>query len=217
MTDSSRTVFPFRTIALVAILVGASASYAYAEINRSLDVGSTGADVSELQAFLAKDATLYPQGLVTGYYGFLTKAAISNFQSRNGIDAVGRVGPITRAALNAQMAGGMSGGSGGDNSAPIIMGAAAVNVGMTSASIIWNTNESARGIVYYSTTPLSLLENGSTVSVSGIATSTDTALRISQIVPMSGLQAKTTYYYLIHATDAAGNVNITWPTTFTTR
>lgn len=216
MTDVSRTTFFLRTVIISGVLVVFSAPYAYAELYRSLDVGARGADVSELQTFLAKDRTLYPEGLVTGYYGLLTQAAVSNFQSRNGIDTVGRVGPITRAALNSQMAGGMSGGiGGGDISAPIIRGIA-VNLGTTSASVIWNTNELSRGTVYYSTTPLSIIDNGGTVSVSGIATSTDTSLRISQIVVLSGLQANTTYTYLIHTTDQAGNVSITWPATFKT-
>lgn len=215
MTNSSRTGFPLRVIALTAILVGASASYAYASIDRSLDVGSTGADVSALQTFLAQDVTLYPQGLVTGYYGFLTKAAVSNFQKRNGIDTVGRVGPITRAALNAQMAGG-GGVTTGDRSAPLIMGVA-VSVGSTNASVSWNTNEAARGILYYSTAPLSIFDNGGTVSVSGIASTTDTSLRVAQNVPLAGLSPNTTYYYLVYAADATGNVNITWPATFTTK
>ena len=52
---------------------------------RQLQVGSRGADVSSLQTFLAEDPSVYPQGLVTGYFGFLTKSAVSNFQSNNGM------------------------------------------------------------------------------------------------------------------------------------
>jgi peptidoglycan hydrolase-like protein with peptidoglycan-binding domain len=63
----------------------------------------SGADVSSLQTFLEKYRTIYPQGMVTGYYGNLTKIAVTNFQKRNNILAIGRVGPVTLLALNAQM------------------------------------------------------------------------------------------------------------------
>src|SRR6185436_15994829 len=78
-------------------------------LNRELQKGMSGSDVSALQTFLAQDNTIYPQGLVTGYFGPLTFSAVSNFQSRNGIATVGRVGPITLAEINRQMASGMGG------------------------------------------------------------------------------------------------------------
>src|SRR3989338_7152445 len=90
--------------AFVVVLFSAAVIAPAATLNRQLQVGMSGSDVSALQTFLAADVTLYPQGLVTGYFGNLTKAAVSNFQSRNGISPVGRVGPVTLAVLNAQMA-----------------------------------------------------------------------------------------------------------------
>lgn len=66
---------------------------------RELEVGMSGSDVSSLQTFLAKDKTLYPEGKVTGYFGSLTKRAVLNFQRRNGIQAIGRVGPLTLSAI----------------------------------------------------------------------------------------------------------------------
>jgi peptidoglycan hydrolase-like protein with peptidoglycan-binding domain len=170
----------------------------------------SGPDVSALQTFLAADATLYPQGLVTGYYGFLTKAAVSNFQARNNIPTVGRVGPMTLPVLNAQMAGGVSTGE-----APIIS-SVGVSASSTTAAVSWNTNGLARGIVYYSTSPLTLNEHANSVDVSGTAAMTDTNLKTYQSVALMGLQANTTYYYLVYATNSAGNVSITWPTTFRT-
>lgn len=67
--------------------------------------GSRGAQVSALQQFLAEDPSLYPEGLVTGYFGSASEAALKRFQVRYGIantgDAgYGLVGPKTRAKLN---------------------------------------------------------------------------------------------------------------------
>ena len=71
----------------------------------SLSSGSRGTEVSALQQFLAEDPSLYPSGLVTGYFGPATLAALQKFQMRYGVaqrgDAgYGLVGPKTRAKLN---------------------------------------------------------------------------------------------------------------------
>ena len=178
---------------------------------RQLEVGMSGSDVGSLQTFLAKDITLYPQGLVTNYFGFLTKSAVANFQSRNGIPAVGRVGPMTLPVLNAQM----NGGSGVDMSAPIISGAN-TTVGVNTASIRWNTSEMAAGIVYYSTSGPSMTESQTDVTIGGTVAMTDTLQRTSHVVNVAGLAANTTYYYVIYTKDASGNVQVTWPSTFRT-
>lgn len=62
--------------------------------------GFSNPEVARLQAVLAANGILYPQGLVTGYYGILTETAVRRFQSKYGIPSVGVVGPITRAKLN---------------------------------------------------------------------------------------------------------------------
>ncbi|MES2087550.1 MAG: peptidoglycan-binding protein [Patescibacteria group bacterium] len=185
-----------------------------AVLNRQLDIGMSGSDVSALQLFLAKDPSLYPQGIVSGYFGALTSAAVANFQTRNGIASVGRVGPVTLAALNAQMGGGVS--TGADIYAPVIS-SVGVNTTSSSASVSWNTSEFAKGVVYFSATPLTTYENPHTVDVSGNTAMTDSSLRTSQNVVLSGLQSATTYYYLIYVTDASGNVSITLPSTFRTQ
>lgn len=84
---------------------------------RALAVGDIGDDVTQLQAFLAKDPALYPEGLVTGRFGSLTKAAVMRFQERYGINPIGRVGPQTMAKLNEVMGGGQN-DSNGSTSAP---------------------------------------------------------------------------------------------------
>ncbi|MDE2001839.1 MAG: peptidoglycan-binding protein [Patescibacteria group bacterium] len=68
--------------------------------NREMEIGMSGPDVTALQQYLAKDPALYPQGLVTGYFGSLTRKAVRAFQKKYGISQVGRVGPQTLAQLN---------------------------------------------------------------------------------------------------------------------
>ena len=121
ITKTNRAVYGAvaSAVLLLAIVLVSSPVVTFASVlNRSLGLESTGSDVSALQTFLAQDSTLYPRGLVTGYYGFLTKAAVSNFQTRNGIDAVGVVGPITLPVLNIQMANGMVNNSGSGSTNP---------------------------------------------------------------------------------------------------
>lgn len=62
-------------------------------------------DVRRLQVLLASDKELYPEGIITGYYGQLTKKAVGKFQIKYGVVAsaktpgYGNVGPLTRAKL----------------------------------------------------------------------------------------------------------------------
>lgn len=89
---------------LVITVGGATAAVsgqsATMRIARQMDIGATGNDVSSLQQFLASYDSVYPEGLVTGYFGRLTANAISLFQSLNGLPSVGRVGPLTLQKLN---------------------------------------------------------------------------------------------------------------------
>ncbi|MDD2677798.1 MAG: peptidoglycan-binding protein [Candidatus Paceibacterota bacterium] len=65
-----------------------------------LQQGMTSAEVSKLQTQLKLDPTVYPEGLVTGYFGPLTLKAAKAFQAKYGIITTGYVGPLTRAKLN---------------------------------------------------------------------------------------------------------------------
>lgn len=65
-----------------------------------LQVGSTGPDVIALQTALQIDGEFPLNIKPTGYYGNVTKAAVTQFQKRYGIDQVGVVGPRTLAELN---------------------------------------------------------------------------------------------------------------------
>lgn len=176
-----------------------------AALTTTLRLGSRGAEVTELQTFLAQDSTIYPQGLVTGYFGSLTRAAVIRFQSRNGLGADGIVGPITRAAINARLGGG----------APMIS-SVSINASRNSAVINWNTNELAQGKVYYSAAPLTTYEYENAVDVSGTVAMTDMTSRMNQSVSLTNLQPNTQYYYLIYVTDQSGLISVTWPATFMT-
>lgn len=82
-------------------VAGTSAVYAF---TRSLHDGMSGDDVSALQSFLAsKDYLIIPPGIAKGYFGALTRAALSAFQKDNGIEAIGIFGPETTAAVEKLM------------------------------------------------------------------------------------------------------------------
>lgn len=68
--------------------------------NRDLTLGMRHADVKVLQQVLIVEG-LMKAGLDTGYFGPITQQAVRSFQARYGIQTVGRVGPQTRAKLNA--------------------------------------------------------------------------------------------------------------------
>ncbi len=66
----------------------------------TLSKGMSGLEVTRLQQLLAKDSSIYPDGLVTGYFGPSTENAVKRFQKKYGLDQVGYVGSKTRALLN---------------------------------------------------------------------------------------------------------------------
>ncbi len=207
-------------IILSAVLIISAPLFARADtLNRQLEVGVSGSDVSALQTFLAADPAFYPEGLVTGYFGQLTKAAVARFQSHNGISPVGRVGPATLPVLNLQMA---NMGVSGDSAAPIIT-SLNVSKNSNSATISWTTNDLARGKVYYSTSPIRLNNtfdqtgvNFVEPSVSGTLAQYDGVARTSQVVGISGLTPNTNYFYLVEVLDSSNNTSITSPASFYT-
>ena len=67
-------------------------------INHNLKKGSTGNDVKLLQKFLNVYG-VYPEGLVTGYFGVLTEKAVKKFQEKELIDSIGIAGPKTRTQI----------------------------------------------------------------------------------------------------------------------
>ncbi len=69
------------------------------EIKLGLKEGMEDDDVKAIQELLATDPTLYPRGIVSGYYGPLTKEALMRFQERYGLTMTGEVDEETRELL----------------------------------------------------------------------------------------------------------------------
>ena len=75
---------------------------------KSLKLKSEGEEVKKLQEFLSHDKEIYPEGLITGYFGHLTREAVQRFQCKHNIicsgdektTGYGIVGPKTIAKLN---------------------------------------------------------------------------------------------------------------------
>lgn len=191
-------------------LATALPSTASAALYRELQLGMSGADVSELQAYLALDSSVYPQGLVTGYFGGLTKAAVARWQTRNGISAVGRVGPQTLEAMMAQM-GGMTG--------TVFPGFTGITVVPSSTSATFNVsaNTAVRMSVHYSTSAVPASENEAqgTVTVGGTQAPVSNTLQTSHSVTTGLLQPNTLYYYIVHIVNANGKSSV-WFGRFTT-
>jgi len=70
-----------------------------AELRAGLREGVENDDVKKIQELLATDPTIYPKGLVSGYYGPLTKEAVMAFQKRHGLTETGVVDEETRKLL----------------------------------------------------------------------------------------------------------------------
>lgn len=74
------------------------------QFSRTLAVGSRGEDVTLLQTFLLQNR--YMTATPSGYFGSQTMAGVKAFQSANGLESVGFVGPKTRTKLNTILGGG---------------------------------------------------------------------------------------------------------------
>ncbi|KKP55047.1 MAG: hypothetical protein UR46_C0009G0004, partial [Parcubacteria group bacterium GW2011_GWA1_33_6] len=81
---------------------------------RNLTVGSTGSDVKCLQALMNTSASTQvalsgagSPGNETSYFGQLTLVAVKKYQAQQGWTPANQVGPLTRAKLNAWLAGGV--------------------------------------------------------------------------------------------------------------
>ena len=195
-------------LALPVFLGLSGVSMAYNQVNTQLDPGSTGQNVTNLQTFFADNSSIYPQGLVTGYYGNLTTAAVNRFQSNYGLSQVGRVGPLTLAKINSLIA---NGGWSSNVDAPI-MYQSSINLGSNTVTLNWSTNENATARVFYSTSPVTINEGDiNSVGfgvVSGNTAFSNNAAATSQQVTITGLTPNTIYYYMLVSTDTNGNVSV---------
>ncbi len=196
------------TLALAPSLAGA------ASISSYMKIGSTGSDVTALQTYLATDSSIYPQGIISGYYGSLTAAAVARFQSAHGISAIGSVGPQTLAALNLAM-GGTSAGS--DITAPF-MSSFSISPSRTYATASWSTSESTTGKIFYDLQPLATTEATGVYQQPYISGSValDGNYASGHSIVLQNLQPNTTYYYRAMSVDVAGNVTVTDQLSFKT-
>ena len=197
------------SFALVAQVYAAGGS-----ITSSLDIGSSGANVTTLQVLLASNPAIYPEGLTTGYYGALTAKAVTQFQIAYGLPPVGRVGPLTLAKLNGILAMPVPNI---DIAAPT-MSASTVAQSSTNATLNWNTGESARGSIFFAPTPLSEQEATPPMTPPMISGSMaqEASFGTSHSLTLNALSPASTYYYVIQSVDAAGNVSVTVPAVFAT-
>lgn len=197
---------------------------AEAAITSHLDLGDKGSDVSQLQVYLAQNASIYPSGLVTGYFGPLTAAAVQKFQVAQGLvssgtpatTGYGRVGAQTMARLNALM------GSGNPqvswDTVPVLS-APFVQPTNNSANFSWSSNEPTQGQLYYNTSPLITDEATGPLQqpyISGTFALDNGGFQINHNLSIQNLQSNTLYYYVTRGIDGAGNVTMTWPSIFRT-
>lgn len=214
--------FVSATVLVIALSLGFTqfaSAQTFAPITAQADFGARGTNVTNIQAYLASNSTFYPEGLVTGYYGSLTRSAVQRFQAFYGIvssgtaasTGYGRVGPSTMAKMNSLILGGVSTV---DTSAPYLY---TVNA-TTSTNMItmaFATSEAANARVHYDTTPIRFSEgdqNGDGfVVTSGQTADSDNVLRTNHSATISNLLPNTNYYYLVVVRDQSGNVNISTP------
>lgn len=192
------------TVAILSALFAAAPAFALNELTATVGPGASGGNVTSLQMFLATDATVYPEGIVSGFYGPLTVAAVQRFQCKRGIvcsgsaetNGYGRVGPRTLAEVHASIAAGV-GGASKDEFAPTI---SAGTIATTSNSVMlnWTTNEPARSRVMYGTSYPYLYA----IAPSFVDATFDTNAN----VVLTGLAPRANYYFVRESVDANGNL-----------
>ncbi len=206
----------FGTVIMAALLFYIAlpfAAKAATPLTGYVGIGSNGSNVSNLQAYLATNPDIYPSGKVTGHFGPLTMAAVQQLQAHYDIAQVGRVGPVTLATLNSLI----NAGLGLDLRSALIL-AFGAQPGANTATVNWSTDTSASGRVYYSTSPLQMIEatRGRSAPIISGSVASAANFSTSQSVTLSNLQPSTTYYYVIMTMDASGNVSVTTQQTFRT-
>lgn len=159
-------------------------------IGRTLRRGISGDDVLRLQQFLARDPSVYPEAIASGYYGALTEKAVQRWQVKYNIVSSGSpsstgygvVGPRTAAAIallcTTGSYGGVSGPAGpatvgGFITVSPISGAAPLVVNVTATV---NTPNSCAAAVYS-------LDFGDSTPVQQIPVSAGNCAQLNQTYP----------------------------------
>lgn len=112
------TTLAITTPQVVIVTTTSAVSIEQIKLNRVLKRGTTGEDVKKLQQVLASFPDIYPEGLITGYFGKLTEKAVRQLQAKQGIvssgspetTGFGQVGPKTLSVINEVVITGSSGG-----------------------------------------------------------------------------------------------------------
>jgi len=201
------------------------------QLIKQLRKGMSGDDVKILQELLATDSDIYPDGLITGYFGKLTEKAVRKLQKKLCLEEVGSVGPKTLWKINELLTEG-AGSSGKvppglltapgiqkklcatatstpDTVVPIISEITATSTTATTTQIKWLTNEKANSKVWYATaTPV--------VAATPTAAASSSDYVSNHAITLSDLTASTTYYYLVTSADKSGNLATSTEKSFTT-
>lgn len=198
----------------LTVLIGISVPSARAAtpLTGQMEFGSRGANVSALQTLLATNSSIYPAGIVSGYYGPLTRTAVTQFQIAYNISPVGRVGPITLAKINQLIANNVTSI---DINAPFITNVS-VATSSTSATINWRTSEFAFGKVHYDVNPITMIESSMSMvepQTSGIVLAEQSGT-ITHSLMLNNLTRGRIYYYSIASADPTGNLSVTRPSSF---
>lgn len=209
---------------------------------RGLREGMSGDDVKMLQEILATDPEIYPEGLITGYYGRLTARAIMKFQKKIGLEQVGVVGPKTISRINELLEEG-AGKSGkippGLLTAPGIL----KKLGLATTTPPYDDDDededendvtppvisgiSATNITATSTRIVWITNEKATSKVwysaatpvttaSTTPSASSSELVINHDIGLSDLTASTTYYYFVSSSDKKGNTASSSESSFTT-
>ena len=149
---------------------------------KTLKRGMTGDDVKKLQEFLKQFPDIYPEGLVTGYYGAKTEAAVRKLQEKEGVEAVGAVGPKTLTKLNelAATGAGQSGvippsAESAGKPGLLVAPGAQNKIATTTATTAASTSQITSSTIATLATTTATTVSTSTVSSSTIITTTATA------------------------------------------
>jgi len=83
------------------LLAMAQGTVSCSSFQANLYLGLKSNVVGCLQEFLkSQGSDIYPQGIISGYFGVLTRTAVIKFQQKYGISPTGYVGVLTRAKIN---------------------------------------------------------------------------------------------------------------------
>lgn len=69
-------------------------------LQTELTLNSKGEEVKILQSALATDKEIYPEGVISGFFGMITDKAVKRFQNRHGLEQTGVVNSQTLSKFN---------------------------------------------------------------------------------------------------------------------